>query len=262
MQWKRAAARLITELGLLAGRRPRSGFRVLLYHAVGTPLADDSYGISIAPALFERHMTTLAGCPGVQLAALDDASSGKADLRVAVTFDDGYKDNLDVAAPILQRLKIPFAVFVTTGFLDKGAPYLSRQELRRLSDLPQTIIGSHGATHRRLATCGDHELWEELDGSRRCLEDLLGKPVTAIAYPHGSVDRRVVDTARRAGYTTGVCSRFDVNTGKEDALLLSRTEIVAADSERVFLQKVSGAWDWRRWDVRSPGGIGNGRPVE
>lgn len=257
MTWKRVVARMIAELGSLRGRRPRQGFRILLYHAVGTPLAHASYGISIAPELFARHMAALTGCRGATAVPLDAGQSGDSGLRVAVTFDDGYKDNLHVAAPILQRLNLPFAVFVTTGFLDRsGGPYLTRQELRRLSEIPQVTIGSHGATHTPLAHCRDRELWNELDGSRRCLEDLIGKPVTAIAYPHGSVDQRVVDMAKQAGYTTGVCSHFDVNSGGQEPLLLSRTEIVAEDSERVFLQKLSGAWDWYRWRPRRRGSPG------
>jgi peptidoglycan/xylan/chitin deacetylase (PgdA/CDA1 family) len=251
MTWKRVVVRMIAELGSFRGRRPRQGFRILLYHAVGTPLVHDSYGISIAPELFERHMAALVGCRGVTVVPLGAGQHGDSELRVAVTFDDGYKDNLYVAAPILQRLNLPFAVFVTTGFLDGGGgPYLTRQELRQLSEIPQVTIGSHGATHTPLMNCRDRELWNELDGSRRCLEDLIGKAVTAIAYPHGSVDQRVVDMAKKAGYTTGACSHFDINSSNQNPLLLSRTEIVAEDSERVFIQKVSGAWDWHRWHTR------------
>jgi hypothetical protein len=82
------------------------------------------------------------------------------------------------------------------------------------------------------------------------LEDLLGRPVIALAYPHGSVDHRVRQAAAAAGYQLGACSRSDVNTAGRDPLLLCRTEVVGADSQRVFSQKLNGAWDWTRW--RSP----------
>ncbi|NIP92120.1 MAG: polysaccharide deacetylase family protein, partial [Akkermansiaceae bacterium] len=46
---------------------------------------------------------------------------------VAVTFDDGYRDNFDVAAPILKRFGIPSSFFVTTGYIESGSvPWFSR----------------------------------------------------------------------------------------------------------------------------------------
>lgn len=38
----------------------------------------------------------------------------------AITFDDGYRDNLEVAAPILKRRNLPATLFVASGFVDGG----------------------------------------------------------------------------------------------------------------------------------------------
>jgi peptidoglycan/xylan/chitin deacetylase (PgdA/CDA1 family) len=198
-------------------------------------------------------MEILAESPWMSIVRLDEGRVSRAALRVAVTFDDGYRDTLAVAAPILLKHKIPFTVFVTTAFVRSGSSlYLTPAELRELADLPGVTIGSHGMTHIRLAECDDHTLWQELEGSRLTLEDMIGKPVTSIAYPHGSADLRVRDAARRAGYRIGVCSRSGINPPGRDPLLLCRTEVVAADSERVFLQKLQGAWDWYRWRMVDP----------
>ena len=255
MSWKRLAARAISELFAWKGKHTgvRPGFRILLYHAVGSPLANDSYGISIQPESFERHMKVLAQRPEVQAVDLCARPPSTKPLQVAVTFDDGYKDNLYTAAPILLKFQIPFTVFVTTSFIRGGSPtYLSASELRELGSLPGVNIGSHGATHLPLARCDDATLWQELYESRCDLEDVIGKAVKAIAYPHGSVNRRVRDAARKAGYSVGGCSRFDINDQSRDPLLLCRCEVLAADSERVFLQKLKGAWDWYKWRARDP----------
>ena len=174
-------------------------------------------------------------------------------LQVAVTLDDGYKDNLYIAAPILLKFKIPFTIFVTSAFITgRSQDYLTRNELRELSELPGVTIGSHGATHVPLAKCDGATLQKELYGSRAYLEDLIGREVKVISYPHGSVDRRCRDTASRAGYLRGGCSRFDINDETRDPLLLCRCEILSLDSERLFIQKLSGAWDWYRWRNRDP----------
>jgi len=220
---------------------------------VGSRLEHDAYGISIAPDLFTCHMAALVDSQDVTLADLSRVAFSDEGLRVAVTFDDGYKDNLHHAAPILLKYGVPFTIFATSSFIRSGAvDYLSASELRELADLPGVTIGSHGATHVPLAGCDDRTLWNELSGSRLYLEDTIGRPVRAVSYPHGSVTRRVAAAAKQAGYVAGACSRFDINAPDRDPLLLCRTEIVASDSERVFKQKLAGAWDWSRWRAKDP----------
>ena len=263
MTWRRAATRTIGECSNLVravlGNKP--GFRLFLYHAVGSRLTCDSYGISIAPDLFDRHMAVLTSSDDVAICGFQDGAVPAAGLRTAVTFDDGYKDNLHHAAPILLKYGVPFTVFATSSFIRSSASeYLSPSELRELADLPGVMIGSHGATHVPLAGCDDRTLWNELNGSRLYLEDTIGRPVRVISYPHGSVTRRVSAVARQAGYVAGAGSRFDINAPGRDPLLLCRTEIVAGDSERVFRQKLAGAWDWYRWRAADPASL-SGEPV-
>jgi peptidoglycan/xylan/chitin deacetylase (PgdA/CDA1 family) len=228
-----------------------------MYHAVGSRLADDPYGISISPENFQRQMEILASRQPAEVVSLDalqssdETKDGEKKLRVAVTFDDGYKDNLHIAAPVLLRLQIPFTVFVTSSFIQTAsADYLNPAELKELAALPGATIGSHGVTHCRLADCDDDALRWELEESRRYLEDVTGKPVTALSYPHGAASDRVREAARRAGYVLAGSSFFDINKTRHDPLMLSRCEIVAQDSERVFLQKLNGDWDWMRWRER------------
>ena len=258
MSWQRAIGRTLAEISALVGsNRPSPGVRILMYHAVGSQLADDPYGISISPGNFERQMEILASQQPAEVVGLsalqsfDETEDRERKLRVVVTFDDGYKDNLYVAAPILVRLQIPFTVFITSSFIQTGsADYLNELELKELAALPGATIGSHGVTHCRLAECDDKTLRWELVESRRYLEDVTGKPVTALSYPHGSTNDRVREAARQAGYVLAGSSFFDINKARRDPLMLSRCEIVAQDSERVFLQKLNGDWDWMRWRER------------
>lgn len=253
--WKRTLSRGISEI--VAVREylwgHRLGFRILLYHAVGSRLAHDPYGINVAPELFGRHMAILAGEWRLKVVSLSSCPVDPVPFKIAITFDDGYKDNLYTAASVLMKHGFPFTVFVTSSFLkSRNGNYLTPAELRELAGLPGATIGSHGVSHVPLVQCDDKSLWRELVASRREIEDVIGKLVTAVAYPHGSVDLRVRKAAARAGYTVGVCSRFDINSQDRDRLLLCRTEIVASDSERIFRQKLTGAWDWHRWRRPDP----------
>ena len=58
--------------------------------------------------------------------------------------------------------------------------------------MPGVTIGSHGMTHRQLNKLGDSELSPELSESRLRLEDITGKRIALISYPHGKVNRQSV----------------------------------------------------------------------
>lgn len=256
MNLRRLLVRSISETvaGVSWLRPPADGLRVLMYHAIGTPALGDTLGLfSLMPERFRRHMALLAGWQQGRIVKFDAAALSGTGRRVAITFDDGYLDNLEVAAPILCELGLPFTVFVTSEFVRNGkAGFLSRAALRALAALPGAQIGAHGAHHVALTQCDDATLRNELTSSRHYLQDVLGSEVRTLAYPYGAADSRVRDAALAVGYRLGACSFAGVNLPERDPLLLARTEIVSFDSERVFAQKLHGDWDWYRWRMQDP----------
>lgn len=107
--------------------RTRSQFRVVTYHGVDGqdhPVVNFDR-LQIQPDLFARQLESLAR--HFHVVSLPDALSGFLDGRgwpergLAITFDDGYRNNLEVAAPILQRLGLPATFFVTAGFVEGRA---------------------------------------------------------------------------------------------------------------------------------------------
>jgi peptidoglycan/xylan/chitin deacetylase (PgdA/CDA1 family) len=227
--------------------RSGTGFRALMYHSVGADVVGDVQGLyNISPSLFRAHMEALAQLHKARLAPLQmmDSEAG----GIAVTFDDGYRNTLEVAAPVLSGLGIPFTAFVASGFVSSGDPlYLSPAGLVELASVPGATIGAHGYTHRRLTDCDDAELDSELTGSRAWLEDLLGRPVTSMSYPHGAADQRVRVAAAKAGFRIAACSRFGSHTRGEDPLMVARTDVWAQDNRSRFLAKLAGDWDWLGW---------------
>lgn len=256
MDWRRLTTRAIAEMVVLASafRAPRTGLRVLMYHALGSPVMGDPRGIfSVSSTLFEAHMAALDQFENAVVTDISRHRISDPQLHVAITFDDGYADNLRIASPVLERYGYPFTVFAVSEFVRQGiAPFLSPHELRELASRPGITIGAHGATHIPLTQCDERTLANELLSSKHCLEDITGKPVTTMAYPYGAVDQRVRAATGRAGYDFGFTSHFDINSPSRDPLLMARTAILNTDCVRVFRQKLRGDWDWYRWRATDP----------
>jgi peptidoglycan/xylan/chitin deacetylase (PgdA/CDA1 family) len=227
-----------------------------MYHAVGTKVDGDERAMySISPEQFGRHAAHLASHFAAEMQTLRACALAGGPRSVAVTLDDGYADALNIAAPLLARLNIPFTVFVCTRAVSAGhRGFLTPAQVRELRGFPGASIGSHSVNHVRLTQCTDQGLERELLDSRRYLEDLLGENIDMLSYPHGAVNRRVRDAAAAAGYTIGATSRFDANRAGRDALLLSRTDIWASDGIETLKQKLRGDWDWMRFRSADPVG--------
>jgi peptidoglycan/xylan/chitin deacetylase (PgdA/CDA1 family) len=129
---------------------------------------------------------------------------------VLLTFDDGYADLLENAAPLLQERGIPALVLVVGEQLGGwnewdtrrgGAklPLLSPDQLRELVAVGWDV-GLHSATHAHLVHLDDDALRHELAQPLRALDDHGLPVVPVLAYPHGEHDARVRAAVRAAGY--------------------------------------------------------------
>lgn len=253
MRWQMIASRAISESLAFARTQsaPTPGLRILMYHAVGSPVRGDRLGIfTLSAERFSAHVNLLAAMRTVPLMPL---SIPQDELQVAITFDDGYADNLRIAAPLLAAQGLPFTVFITTDFVREGVTgFLTPTELKELARISGVSIGAHGRSHRPFTACSDDALAAELAESKSYLEDLLSQPVTSLAYPHGAADRRVRDAAEAAGYKIAACSHFDINRPGRDAFMLNRCNVLGDDTPRVLHQKLQGDWDWYRWRSIDP----------
>jgi len=106
-------------------RTPSPWLPVLTYHRFATPHAGGAFDDAVAdasPESFERQMSMLARW--FHVVSLEDVLAFRAGKRlppnpVMITFDDGYKDGLEVAVPILQRHGLPATFFVATDYIDQ-----------------------------------------------------------------------------------------------------------------------------------------------
>ncbi|HSJ93825.1 MAG TPA: hypothetical protein VK896_07295, partial [Gaiellaceae bacterium] len=92
-----------------------------------------------------------------------------------------------------------------------------------------------------LAGLDDAGLTERLAEGRAGLEELAGRRLTAIAYPHGKADERVAAAARRAGFTAGFTGAHAAVAAGDDELLIGRVEPRAGDGLGRFAWRIARA---------------------
>lgn len=244
---KALVKRMVKRCAMIPGRFMRAeGFRILTYHSVGKR----SHGMNVPPTDFEEQMEWLARHAHV-LPLGDVVGTGAG---VAVTFDDGYRDNLTYAAPVLHRLNIPATFFVVPGrmgqMLDHDTdPHTSTlmtgEEVRELESMGFSV-GCHTLSHRRLSSLDEQAQRDEIMEGTRLLAGQLGHAVEAFAYPFGSADdynETSVRLVREAGFRHAVSNRYGVNRPGCDPWTLRRIWIDATDTLTMFRAKVEGRLD-------------------
>ena len=208
---------------------------VLVYHTISTPPAPLPADIDISPARFERQVQWLSRWRRV--ARLDETLTGAKGRLVAITFDDGYRDNLTVALPLLEKFRLPMTLFVAAGFVGREG-YLSMEELREIARHPLVTIGAHGLSHRHFTRLPKDEARVELVESRRLLESITGKAVDLMAWPYGECDAELGELSRECGYRAA----WSVWKGSNTRHSLWRVPLGRRDNMVRFIAKVSGAY--------------------
>jgi peptidoglycan/xylan/chitin deacetylase (PgdA/CDA1 family) len=157
---------------------------------------------------------------------------------IAVTFDDGYRDNYENAYPILKRYNIPATVFLATDFIgtgripsweegycaDRTTLMLSWKQVREMSD-GGISFGSHTLTHPFLTRIQRKQLECEVRLSKDIIEQQTGKSVSTFAYPSGDFDSNVKRVVKETGYLAAVSTRSGQNDRRDDIHALRRNVI-------------------------------------
>lgn len=173
------------------------------------------------PQAFVDQMSVLAeaGFRGVSLRealSYREAHNAWPEQSVALTFDDGYANFYEEAAPTLAERGFTATVFVVSGHVggrNDWAPPPAGLELRAMLTWPQIVemsaagieIGAHTRRHKDLRELPAPEAREEIGGSRDEIEDRLGRSVESFAYPFGHVSPASLEIVRqkfRAACTT------------------------------------------------------------
>lgn len=219
-QFLRAAA--LAGVGLLAPRTalaqeatPRRYLRcpILMYHHVGevpedaTPLRRD---LTVTAAQLAEQIGWLRenGYTAVTLAQVAAALLEGADLPekpVALTFDDGYADAYEVAAPTLAEGGMVGTFFLISGYMEQPG-YLSWTQAAELVRMGMEI-GNHSTTHPDLTTLDRATQQAEIEGAAAAIEAALGARPRAFCYPLGRYTTTTVALLQESGHRVAVTTR-------------------------------------------------------
>lgn len=217
---------------------------VLMYHHIGWCKRGMYPGLSITPGHFSAQMHWLADNGYTPIASADwlawcDAGTPLPAKPVLITFDDAYADLVKHALPVLARHSFHAVIFVPTAYVgksnvwdqDNGRPALdlmSRDEIKAWTQRG-VEFGAHSRTHPEMDHIRAGAVQEEVEGSRKDLEEICGAPVVAFAYPYGSYNSEVREIVARS-FRFAVTTEEGINSLGTDLLQLRRTMVQPGDT--------------------------------
>jgi peptidoglycan/xylan/chitin deacetylase (PgdA/CDA1 family) len=235
--------------------------RVLMYHKVNDLTPNPT---TVPTDVFAEQMALLGqlGYTPVSLEAVRDHYVSGAVLpegAVLITFDDGYRDNLENAVPVLRQHGFPAVLFVPIGYLDDGRPLPHEELLHTLGVRNPTLdwdelgeleragvrVESHGIGHWPLSELDPAEALREIAISKLRLEERLGREVEAYAFVKGSqADFRPehASLVQQAGYKLAFTSVSGANSPSTDRYRLRRYNVEPYPA-RTFELVLAGACD-------------------
>lgn len=233
---------------------------ILVYHQISKapPRGAPFRSLYVSPSAFSRQMAMLKllGYQGLSMGALLPYLRGeKTGKVVGITFDDGYRNNLTHALPVLQRQGFSSTCYAVSGLLgktnewDQGigiaqVPLMTADELRLWGAGGQEV-GSHTQSHVRLLQSDDPTALAEMTGDRSALEGLLATPVRHFCYPFGEYAPQHVAMARQAGFQTATTTQRGRSSAGNDLMALPRVPVVRSTSLLVFWLKIATAYEDR-----------------
>lgn len=198
-------------LFLMAIALPTKAAVILQYHHVSETLPRVT---SVTEDEFEQHMAYLK-THQFNVLPLDEvvqAIKNKTQLpakTVAITFDDGYKNNFTAAAPILEKYGFPYTIFVNPKLIDEKAHYLMTwEELRALAKKGATIA-NHSANHDYLHVkqAGETQIqWlqrieNDIIASEKRISQEVGHHLRFLAYPYGEFNNQIEQLLVKLNFT-------------------------------------------------------------
>jgi len=231
---------------------------ILMYHSIAAmPKGTVMKSLHVPLTLFKLQMWLLKilGYRGLSMSNLYPYLTGEKQGKVVgITFDDGFKNNLQVL-PILQKFNFNATCYIISqnigGInhwdLDKGIP---ENPLMNENEIKQWInsgmeIGSHTQNHVRLAEVDIETAAKEITQSKLDLEKKFDRPVAHFCYPYGSFNDEIVAITKNTGYITATTVTRGRSKSGDHLFTLPRVPITHRTFFHLFLMKILSKYEDR-----------------
>jgi len=213
---------------------------ILMYHNIGY----EQGSFFVSPENFAKQMEYIKehGYEVITLDELVENIKSKKPLKknkVVITFDDGYKDSLKYAYPVLKKYGFPATIFLVADFTGKyftgtGKEFLSWDDVIFMSK-NGVSFGAHTKTHFELGEPWDEGLAiEEITGSKKIIEQRIGLPVDYFCYPSGAFCEKAKKAVADAGYKGAVTTNRGSVSFNKDVYELKRIKMTNSDAVKPF----------------------------
>lgn len=191
---------------------------ILIYHSIDEFKGQGSKDLYVSPENFEKQMAYLKDNGFTLLTFERWREINQVKKPIFITFDDGYKNNVNAFAVFRKLEGVNFhptaTLFVISDFVGRSNR-LSRSDIKQMVDSGIFSVQSHTATHPDLTKVKDIDY--ELKESKEKIEQMTGKPVIALAYPYGIYNQKVIEETKKYyqfGLTTIPEPYVQTQTGK------------------------------------------------
>jgi peptidoglycan/xylan/chitin deacetylase (PgdA/CDA1 family) len=214
---------------------------ILVYHSIAEYTGQGSKELFVPPKHFEEQMNYLRKSGFTLLTFENWHKIHQVNKPIFITFDDGYKNNLNALKVFdklqTNRFKPVGTIFVISDFINRPNR-LSNEDLQAMVNSGLFSIQSHTATHPDLTQITDYVY--ELKASKDKIFQITGQPVIALSYPYGNFNDKVINETKKYysfGLTTTPANYIE--KGQENELyLLPRIYIKHSTSLDEFAQIV------------------------
>ena len=203
---------------------------VLSYHSI----SNDKSPISISANIFEKQIIFLKKL-SYESVNFDEIDPNKKN-QIILTFDDGYKDILINALPILKKYNFKATCFFVTNLIGKNNNWDSKKENFKIKELmnPDDIkkwhengmsVQSHSHNHLDLTKLSNVEIINELEYSKKYLKEKFNIKSDVFCYPFGKVNRNVYEITKKIYKNAVTTNRSRYNINKHNRLLIPRIDM-------------------------------------
>ncbi len=203
---------------------------VLLYHSI----SDDNSNMSLNLNTFENQIMYLKKNDYTSI-NFDEIDQNKKK-QIIITFDDGYKDVFVNALPILKKYEFKATCFFVTNLIGQDNSWdiknknFLKKEIMNFNDINQWIssgmhIGSHSHNHLDLTKISEKKLLNELEFSKKILEDKFNNNDDIFCYPYGKVNQHVYALTKKIYNKAVTTNRSRYDSYKHDLHLIPRIDM-------------------------------------